>query len=342
LKALGLKQPYENMSTIITAEKLVDLAFSNASKLSIPRRRRNIVWVRKKEKQRIRAVEATVTSKLNKIIKKMPRIEELHPFYIDLTEVLVGTQNLKKSLAALNWAVRRIQSFSSQYSKKLSRAGSISVASNLRREAYGRIASVLKQVSRDLDFLEEARRNLSKLPSIDTGLNTIIVAGYANVGKSTLVRDISTAKPEIATYPFTTKKIFIGHREIAQQKFQIVDTPGLLDRPLSKRNKIELQAIIAMRHLSSVIIFVFDPSETCGYPLNSQTNLFKEISAQFKGVPIIKVLNKIDLASENQIMLARQTLGEDLIDISALKNMGVDDMFRKALNLASRENVTQS
>ncbi len=124
------------------------------------------------------------------------------------------------------------------------------------------------------------------------------------------------------------------------QKCQVVDTPGLLDRPLSKRNKIELQAIIAMRHLASVIVFIFDPSETCGYPLNSQTNLFKEITDQFKEAPVVKVLNKIDLATEKQIALARGALGGDLIEVSALKNGGVEDVFRKALSLIlKRENA---
>ncbi len=329
-----MKQPFETVKSILTAKELVDLAFSSASKVSVPRIRRNIVWVRKKERQRIKVVEATITSKLNNITRKMPRVEDLHPFYLDLVDVLVGAQNLKKSLAALNWAVKRIQSFSTSYSRRLSRAETISEASRLRREAYGRIASVLKQVSQDLDFLKEARGKLAKLPSIGTDLNTIIVAGYANVGKSTLVKQISSAKPEIATYPFTTKKIVIGHTDILGRKCQVIDTPGLLDRPLSKRNKMELQAIIAMRHLTSVIVFVFDPSETCGYPLNSQVNLFKEIIHQFKEVPMVKVLNKVDLASEKQITLAKDALGEDVAEVSALKNRGVEDVFRKALDLS--------
>jgi len=331
-----LKQPFENIGSIITAEELIDLAFSTASKVTIPRIRRSVVWVRRKERQRIKIVEATITSRLNKTFKKMPRMEEIHPFYIDLVDVLVGVKNFKKSLAALNWAVKRIQSFSSTYSRRAGRTRTISEASRIRREAYGRIASVLKQVSRDLTFLKEAGEKLAKLPSVDPNLITIAVAGYANVGKSTLVKQLSTAKPEIATYPFTTKGIVVGHRDTQSGRCQVIDTPGLLDRPLSERNKIELQAIAAIRHLADVIVFIFDPSETCGYLLKSQLNLFKEIIGQFQDAPVINILNKVDLATEEQIELAKDALSGDVIEVSALKNQGVEEVFQKAFDLASK------
>ncbi|MFH1328038.1 MAG: GTPase [Candidatus Bathyarchaeota archaeon] len=331
-----MKQPFENIGSIITAEELVDLAFRTASKVDIPRVRRNIVWVRKKERERIKIVEATITSRLNRTIKKMPRVEEIHPFYMDLVDVLVGLKNFKKGLAALNWAVKRIQSFSSNYSRRAGRARTISEASRIRREAYGRIASVLKQVSRDLTLLKEAEKKLAKLPSVDPNLITIIVAGYANVGKSTFVKQLSSAKPEIATYPFTSKGIVVGHRDTPNGRCQAIDTPGLLDRPLSERNKIELQAIAAIRYLADVIVFILDPSETCGYPLNSQLNLFKEIIGQFQDVPTINILNKVDLATEEQIELAKDALNGNVIEVSALKNQRVEEVFQKALDLASK------
>jgi nucleolar GTP-binding protein len=84
------------------------------------------------------------------------------------------------------------------------------------------------------------------------------------VGKSSLLRCLSSAKPEIAQYPFTTKEIHVGHIEKTEKyitkRFQIIDTPGLLDRPLSKRNEIEKQAIAALTHLADLIVFVLDVS----------------------------------------------------------------------------------
>ena len=80
------------------------------------------------------------------------------------------------------------------------------------------------------------------------------------MGKSKLVTELSTAAPEIAPYPFTTKGIVIGHIEDGWMKFQIIDTPGLLDRNFEDRNDIEKQAVLALRYLTDVMVFVIDPS----------------------------------------------------------------------------------
>jgi len=55
----------------------------------------------------------------------------------------------------------------------------------------------LFQIKKDLNFLKEASAKLRDLPSIETKLVTIVVAGYPNVGKSTFVKQVSTAKPKI-------------------------------------------------------------------------------------------------------------------------------------------------
>ena len=69
----------------------------------------------------------------------------------------------------------------------------------------------------------------------------------------------------------------------------------MLDRELSCRNNIELQAISALKYLAKLILFVFDPTESCGYSMQKQMSLFNEISEQFIGIPFIKILNKSDL-----------------------------------------------
>ena len=123
----------------------------------------------------------------------------------------------------------------------------------------------------------------------------MVVAGFPNVGKSKLVTSLSSAAPEIAPYPFTTKGIVVGHIEDDWRKFQIIDTPGLLDREFKDRNDIEKQAILALRYLTHVILFILDPSETCGYPMEKQEALLESVRKGFEGVPIIVAESKSDL-----------------------------------------------
>jgi len=267
-------------------------------------------------------------------VREFPNLESLHPFYSELTTVVSDIGGLKRSLGALNWASIMVRGFASRYSDKAARAGNPDRAAAARREAYGRIRSVVKQVENDLEFLEEARRKLSRLPSIDTTEVTVVVAGCSGVGKSTLVKQISTANPEVAGYPFTTKEIILGHWETPLGRVQVVDTPGLLDRPLAERNKIELQAIIALRYLAAAIVFVSDPSETCGYPLSYQLNLYREIVRSFTDVPVVVALNKVDLVDSKGLDEARKAFGGGVFETVGTRNLGVKEIFERALSVA--------
>ena len=86
---------------------------------------------------------------------------------------------------------------------------------------------------------------------------------------------------------------------------------GILDRPMSKRNYIELQAILALRLISVLILFIFDPTPACGYSVKSQIELFHEIKENFTKdgkIEIIVVFNKKDLAHHSEIDYLKEKL----------------------------------
>ena len=254
-------------------------------------------------------------------MKGFPSLGRLPPFYRELVDLLVDEGRLKKHLGAADWAADRSAAIAREYRRRIGRAEGKTIG-ELRQQAYGRLSSVVKQVAPDLDALIEARRALRRIPQIDPDVPTIVVAGYPNVGKSSFVRAVSTGRPKIADYPFTTKRVSLGHVDRGLDRYQILDTPGLLDRPMEKRNSMERQAISALAHLADGVLFLLDPTETCGYPLVAQRRLLEEVERLFPKVPIVVVTNKSDLGAT----------ARDVQAVSALNGDGVNEALDALLS----------
>lgn len=84
------------------------------------------------------------------------------------------------------------------------------------------------------------------------------------------VTQVTRADVEVEPYAFTTKSLFVGHMDYRYLRWQVVDTPGILDHPLEERNTIEMQAITALAHLRASILYILDISEQCGHSLPEQ------------------------------------------------------------------------
>ena len=156
------------------------------------------------------------------------------------------------------------------------------------------MCTLLKKLKSSLSYLEEVRKHLGRLPTIDTNARTLIITGFPNVGKSSLINNLSKANVDVQPYAFTTQSLFVGHTEYNNAKWQIIDTPGILDHSLDQRNTIEMQAITALAHLNACILFLLDISETCGYKIEEQISLFNSIKPLFQAKPLVIVLSKID------------------------------------------------
>ena len=333
-----MKNPFEKMPTVLTADELIDKAFRRAEKAASaftpkggPRAK-----ARQREELRIRTVSNVIRDNLRKLLDRTPGVSELPAFYRELVDTLVDRDQFHRSLAHVNWAIKTIRNLEQRYVEKIRYSRDPEEMARLRRGFYGRVADVIKSIADDLEYLNQARNVLKDLPVVDLELPTVVIAGHPNVGKSTLLRALTNAKPEVASYPFTTKGINVGQFEEHYLKYQVIDTPGLLDRPLSERNEVERQAILALKHLGKVIVYIFDPSEYCGYPIEEQTHLFEEIHREFGEFPFIVVLNKVDIADEEKIRAVEEFVrakGLEPLRISALNGEGLEELKRRVIEL---------
>jgi nucleolar GTP-binding protein len=274
-----------------TKQEIVDVAFKKAS-----RKGRN-------DLEKVTMAADTIASMLEKIIKRYPSFQQLDTFQRELIDILVGEDAVRHNLGALQWALNTIQRIKREYLRKMRKNRDLRI--KLMQQCYARYVSVLEQVEENLTFLREVRSKLVSLPSVNPDLYTVVLAGLPNVGKTSILRELTGSEPEIQPYPFTTQGINIGHIEYRHTDIQIVDTPGLLDRPLSQRNWIEKQAISALTNVADLIVYIFDVSETCGYSVNQQERLLQEIREM--KIPLIVVNNKCDLGESVYTNISTET-----------------------------------
>ena len=288
---------FRNIPPILAAKQLLDRSIRRTKKIQIHDRDKRYE-IKKIIISRTETFITDLTSQLESYVKNFPSIDKLPLFYQEIIDIKIDTDKLKRSLGAIDWARKTTLMVYSTQNSSLIKSGNVDFLKQKQKEIYGRVSSIIKQVDKNLVFLSNAQKILRTFPDIED-IPTVVIAGYPNVGKSSLIRQLSAAKPEVAQYPFTTKQIYVGHMEktvrYEKKQYQIIDTPGLLDRPLSERNNIEKQAIAALRNLADLIVFIFDPSGTSGYQMSEQTLMLEDIKKLFCDVPFIIVENKVDV-----------------------------------------------
>ncbi|NOQ55288.1 MAG: GTP-binding protein [Nanohaloarchaea archaeon] len=308
---------FRRMPVIHPYKKILDKAYSAASEASTTVSAQNkLLEIRIKELKRVETANEIICDYLNKIVERTPHVNLMPQYYTEIVSLAIDKEQFKKSLGAVRWAAEKSKELSTTYKKKLKGAQARDLG-RIRSEYYGRQSSVLHQIRRDFTFLEDCRARLKNLPKFKE-MKTVVIAGFPNVGKSSMLKTLTGAEPNIQPYPFTTKHVRVGYIE---KYVQLVDTPGLLDRSLNKRNVIELQAVLALQYLSDMILFVFDASETCGYTMVEQMSLYKEMKREFD-VPFAVCFNKCDLVSGDELDKYYNKVGTNRYQVSALKNEG--------------------
>ena len=290
---------WKNLPTILYSDELLDKAYGKAKKAAERVDDSNKVFrVRKQMNAMIRTSSDVLADTLMKWVHLWPSLDHLSEFDYSLLDATVGADNYRKNLGAIQWASNQVRNVARQNVAKITRTAKLEVMHESRREAYGRISSVIHQVGKNLEWLATSRLTLGKLPTIDTSNPCIVIAGAPNVGKSAMISALSSAAPEVASYPFTTKELHVGHFINRRLIYQLVDTPGLLDRPMDERNEIEMQAIAALEHTGSLVVFLMDYSGTSGTDVKSQVRLLGEVKSLLSTKYILEVDAKADLLEE--------------------------------------------
>lgn len=159
------------------------------------------------------------------------------------------------------------------------------------------------------------------------------LVGMPNAGKSTLLSAISSARPKIASYPFTTLEPSLGVVELDDNNSLVVaDIPGLIE---GAANGVGLGHDF-LRHIerTRVLIHLLDGSDK--EPLENWAIINQELALYDAGLeekPQLVVLNKLDLqdtiAWEPLVEEEVHKKGYEFCAISAVTGQGVREMLYK-------------
>ncbi|BEJ17115.1 hypothetical protein CspHIS471_0605160 [Cutaneotrichosporon sp. HIS471] len=299
--------------------------------------------------RKVKFTQDSFDEKIGRILDEFPILDNLHPFLSSLLNVLYDKNHYKLALGQISTARHLIAQVAKDYCRLLKFGDSLYRCKQLKRAALGRMATIMRRQKDPLAYLEQVRQHISRLPAIDPNTRTLIICGYPNVGKSSFVNKITRADVDVQPYAFTTKSLFVGHMDYKYLRWQVVDTPGVLDHPLEEMNTIEMQSITALAHLRAAILYFMDLSEQCGYTIEAQCKLFHSIKPLFANKPVVLVINKIDivrladLTPDNRAFV--DTIINDstvtVVEASTYSEEGVMDVRNKACEQLLAHRVEQ-
>ncbi|KAI5170593.1 nucleolar GTP-binding protein [Nematocida sp. LUAm3] len=322
----------KSIGAVPTADVLIDTCLSKTNRRTPTEVHRHykIGRIREFYVRKIKYTSMMYGTKLNEILGAFPKVDEIHPFTSDLINVLYDRDHYKMALGHVKSVSSSVARTEKEYTKMVKYGDSLYRCKQLKRAALGKMSTMAKKLNKTLLYLEEVRQSLMRMPDIEPTQRTLLICGYPNVGKSSFMNSVSRAKVDIQPYAFTTRNLYVGHFDYKYLRWQIIDTPGVLDHPIEEMNTIEMQSVTALAHLRAAILYFIDLSETCGYSIQSQISLFKSLSPLFEGKPVIFILSKSDIKRKDELPEDTKTLIDQLIlshpyiELSSLKEINVD------------------
>ena len=289
------------------------------------------------------------TIPITNILKSYKRtLRYLHPFEATVADLVVkarvkkGEPDLGTIMANLKLLRAETSKIGKEYASKAKNAASAIEAKDMLEEGTEALRALYNATThpaaQSLEHLVELQKDLRRIPVLELDTLTVVLVGTPNVGKSSIVRAVSSGTPEINNYPFTTRSVTIGHIIDNEKgaRFQVMDTPGLLDRPVEDRNEMEKLTFASLAHLPTAVIFVIDPSGLAGDQSNlqAQLNVREYLRTRFPRRPWLDVMSKGDLDIPQEVL---DKLPEGCLRLSVLDGTNVEVLHETIERMLSRD-----
>ena len=158
------------------------------------------------------------------------------------------------------------------------------------------------------------------------------IVGLPNAGKSTLLRQLSAARPRVAAYPFTTLEPHLGVVAVGWDEFVLADLPGLIEGAAEGAGL----GHDFLRHTDRTRLLVHLIDGAAEDPLAAYDLINRELAAYSETLaarPQIVAINKIDIPAveeqQDALRAAFQARGVDLLFLSAASGAGTEDLVKR-------------
>lgn len=165
------------------------------------------------------------------------------------------------------------------------------------------------------------------------------IVGYPNAGKSSLLSEVTKARPKIADYPFTTTEPVLGVVDMGEQSFVLADIPGIIEGAHQGKGL----GLDFLRHIerTKVLIHLVDGSSES--PISELRKVEAELELyepSLRNRPRVVAVNKIDLPEVQSRLpvLEREfkELSVSVYYVSAATGEGVKELMLKVLELVTQ------
>jgi GTP-binding protein HflX len=198
--------------------------------------------------------------------------------------------------------------------------------------------AVKKQVHTIRRKLKKIRgkRLLHRERRTELGFSSISLAGYTNAGKSSLFNALTEEEVQVDESLFTTLSTTTRLAEFSKKRFLLTDTVGFIDRlPLTLIEAFH--STLEETIYSDLILLIMDVSEPINIIEKKLAVCLETIERiEASGIPMITVLNKIDLLPETEVHQKLEKLKEKAanpIPISALYKTNFDLLKQEVMKI---------
>lgn len=264
--------------------------------------------------------------------ENFPKRKLLHPYERSLVELTLGDGNYEEVLGHVDALRKKVTGVGKEHAALCAKSTSKQEAEERLSEGMKKLEEIFSQEGKAVDNLLNIAKTLRAMPVVDLESPTLCLVGAPNVGKSTLVRILSTGKPEICNYPFTTRGILMGHIAFNYQNFQVTDTPGLLRRHDDDRNNLEKLTLAVLSHLPTAVLYVHDLSGECGTSPSDQFVIYKEIKERFSNHLWLDVVSKCDLLQESPVVYVTDDSDAHDLELTRYRKVGPDGAIHVSVN----------